>query len=230
MSNRSQAFPTQVSRAEIVIIAVRPDAVRDLLSEMQLVAFPAGQPRGPQLAISLAAGVPLKVLSARLGAPVRWARAMPSPVCRTAKGLTGLAFSRDITRSHQRKIRSLFARVGIVLDIPEKQFDAFSVTYSSSHGYHALSALAESAIKIGLDRQTAFIACRARSRRRYQLLAGREDDDRGTPERSGDSRRRSGSDHARDGQVRIPTRHPERPARRFTSYSRQRKTIQVRRA
>ena len=147
-----------VSRAEIVIIAVRPDAVRDLLSEMQLVAFPAGQPRGPQLAISLAAGVPLEVLSARLGAPVRWARAMPSPVCRTAKGLTGLAFSRDITRSHQRKIRSLFARVGIVLDIPEKQFDAFSVTYSSSHGYHALSALAESAIKIGLDRQTAFIA------------------------------------------------------------------------
>jgi len=147
-----------VSRAEIVIIAVRPDAVRDLLSEMQLVAFPAGQPRGPQLAISLAAGVPLKALRARLGAPVRWARAMPSPVCRTAKGLTGLAFSRDITRSHQRKIRSLFARVGIVLDIPEKQFDAFSVTYSSSHGYHALSALAESAIKIGLDRQTAFIA------------------------------------------------------------------------
>ena len=68
------------------------------------------------------------------------------------------AAGHDITHSDQRKIRSLFARVGMVLGIPEQQFDAFSVTYSSSHGYHALAALAEAAIKIGLDRKTAFIA------------------------------------------------------------------------
>ena len=160
MSSRGQSLSDAVSRAEIVIIAVRPDAVRGLLGEIQLVALPSGEPRRPLLAISLAAGVPLKVLRARLGAPVRWAPCNAEPVCRMAKGLTGLAFSRDITPSDQRKIRSLFARVGIVLEIPEKQFVTFSVTYSSSHGYHALSALAESAIKIGLDFQTAIAAAR----------------------------------------------------------------------
>jgi pyrroline-5-carboxylate reductase len=52
----------------------------------------------------------------------------------------------------------LFEKVGTVLEIPESQFDAFTVTYSSSHGYHALATLAVSAQKLGLDRKTALAA------------------------------------------------------------------------
>jgi pyrroline-5-carboxylate reductase len=48
--------------------------------------------------------------------------------------------------------------VGSVLEIPERQFDAFTVTFSSSHGYHALAALIDAAEKIGLDRKTARLA------------------------------------------------------------------------
>ena len=50
------------------------------------------------------------------------------------------------------------ANVGAVIEIPEAQFDTFTVTYSSTHGYHALAALAGSAIKLGLDRKSAFLA------------------------------------------------------------------------
>jgi len=52
----------------------------------------------------------------------------------------------------------LFARVGAVAEIPESRFDAFTVTYSTSHGYHALATLAGAAEKIGLDRKSAWIA------------------------------------------------------------------------
>jgi pyrroline-5-carboxylate reductase len=45
-----------------------------------------------------------------------------------------------------------------VLEIPEKQFDAFTVIYSSSHGYHALATLIDAAEAIGLDRKTARVA------------------------------------------------------------------------
>jgi pyrroline-5-carboxylate reductase len=48
--------------------------------------------------------------------------------------------------------------LGAVLEVPEAKFDAFTVTYSSSHGYHALTALADAAVRIGLDRKTALIA------------------------------------------------------------------------
>jgi pyrroline-5-carboxylate reductase len=44
------------------------------------------------------------------------------------------------------------------VDIPESKFDAFTVTYSSSHGYHALATLARVAQEMGLDRKTALLA------------------------------------------------------------------------
>jgi pyrroline-5-carboxylate reductase len=55
-------------------------------------------------------------------------------------------------------VREFFAQVGTVLEVPEKKFDVFTATYSSSHGYHALAALAGAAEKLGLDRQTALAA------------------------------------------------------------------------
>jgi pyrroline-5-carboxylate reductase len=140
-----------VEQASLLIIAVRPDSVQELLKEI-------GKINHPLAAVSLAAGVPLARLKAGLGMPVRWARAMPSPVCRSGGGLTALAFETGFPRRIRQDIHDLFATVGTVLEIPETKFDAFTVTYSSSHGYHALGALASAAQKLGLDRKTALTA------------------------------------------------------------------------
>jgi pyrroline-5-carboxylate reductase len=139
-----------VEQAQILIIAVRPDAVRDLLQRFG--------PMRSTIAVSLAAGIPLASLRSWMGQPVRWVRAMPSPVARSGRGLTALTFDRGFPAGPRREVRNLFSKVGPVLEIPEARFDAFTVTYSSSHGYHALSALAEAAEKLGLDRKTALTA------------------------------------------------------------------------
>jgi pyrroline-5-carboxylate reductase len=55
-------------------------------------------------------------------------------------------------------VRTFFALVGKVVEIPEKQFDAFTVTFSSSHGYHALATLVDAAENLGLDRKSARLA------------------------------------------------------------------------
>lgn len=140
-----------VARADLLIIAVRPGSVFELLREI-------GAVKRQVPAVSLAAGIPLAKLRAKLGSPVRWARAMPSPVCRTGRGLTAITFDRRFPAAGHRQIRALFAQVGPVLELPESKFDAFTVTYSCSHGYHALQALAEAAAKLGLDRKAAFTA------------------------------------------------------------------------
>lgn len=139
-----------VTQAGLLIVAVRPDSVRGLLEKLE--PLPATN------AVSLAAGIPLAHLRRWMGAPVRWARAMPSPVARSGRGLTALTFDRKFPRAAQRTVRKIFALVGDVLDIPESKFDAFTVTYSSSQGYHALAALAAAAEDLGLDRQTALTA------------------------------------------------------------------------
>ena len=140
-----------IARAHLLIIAVRPDSVRGLLQEI-------GRIERPLNAVSLAAGLPLGSLRRWLPAPVRWARAMPSPVCRSGSGLTALAFDSGFPPSARREVKSLFSQVGTILEIPEAKFDAFTVTYSCSHGYHALAALAEAAQELGLDRKTALNA------------------------------------------------------------------------
>lgn len=142
-----------VERAHLLIVAVRPDSVRELLQQIGT----RGQTQ-PRMAVSLAAGIPLENLRAWMGSPMQWARAMPSPVARSGRGLTAITFDRGLPGAARREIRTFFSRVGVVLEIPESKFDAFTVTYSSSHGYHALSALAGAAEKLGLDRKTALTA------------------------------------------------------------------------
>lgn len=147
----------------LLIFAVRPDATLFLAEEVARITS-TWHDSGPRsaapnfTACSLAAGIPLAQLRAALGTPVRWARAMPSPACRSGRGLTAVTYDRGITKSGRMRVKGLFARVGPVLEIPESQFDVFSVTYSCSHGYHALDTLARAAQKAGLDRQTAFTA------------------------------------------------------------------------
>ena len=71
-----------VEQAGMLIIAVRPASVAELLAQVAGCRAAAR----PVLAVSLAAGIPLRKLGAWLGNPVRWARAMPSPVSRVDAG------------------------------------------------------------------------------------------------------------------------------------------------
>jgi pyrroline-5-carboxylate reductase len=49
-----------------------------------------------------------------------------------------------------------------VLEIPESKMDAYTVTFSPSHGYHALTMLAKAGEAAGLQRKTALsAACHA---------------------------------------------------------------------
>jgi pyrroline-5-carboxylate reductase len=140
-----------VRRADLLVIAVRPDSVRPLLSRLATL-------KPAMLAVSLAAGIPLRNLQRQLGPPVRWARAMPSPASRSRHGLAAVTFPRNASARDRKLVRDFFAEVGQVVEVPERSFDAFTVTYSASHGYHALATLAAAAQKIGLDRKTALLA------------------------------------------------------------------------
>jgi len=140
-----------VAQADLLLIAVRPASVAEILRAI-------GEIERPLLAVSLAAGVPLRLLSRVLGAPTRWARAMPSPACRGGRGLTALTFPRTLPEADRQSARDLFASFGRIVEIPESKFDAFTVIYSCSHGYHALATLADAAQKAGLDRKTSLLA------------------------------------------------------------------------
>jgi pyrroline-5-carboxylate reductase len=142
-----------VRQARLLIVAVRPGDVEIVLSRLQELGG-----NSSLVACSLAAGIPLANLQQMLGPPVRWARAMPSPVARFGRGLTGLTFPGAFPRVDRALVRNFFLQVGEVVEIPESQFNVFTVTYSASHGYHALATLARAAHKLGLDGKMARVA------------------------------------------------------------------------
>jgi len=144
-----------VKQADMLIVAVRPSSVREVL---RAIGNGIRSIDRPLLAVSVAAGVPLRVLSKLLGPPVQWARAMPSPLCRGGRCLTAVTFPRTLSRADRKRVQDLFAGFGQVVEIPESKFDAFTVIYSCSHGYHALATLAQTGQAAGLDRNTALLA------------------------------------------------------------------------
>jgi pyrroline-5-carboxylate reductase len=152
--NIAPDLKSAVEQAEMLIVAVRPASVAGLLDEVAS----CGASARPELWVSLAAGVPLRKLRGRLGPPACWARAMPSPVGRIGRGLTALCFAGGVGKAERARVRQFFEQVGPALEIPERQFDGFTATYSSSHGYHALATLAKAAQNAGLDRKTALTA------------------------------------------------------------------------
>jgi pyrroline-5-carboxylate reductase len=156
-----------VEQADMLVIAVRPSSVKEMLAEVMACGAFSRKAGPPRLCVSLAAGIPLKKLRAwmgeRLGEPMhgglaRWVRAMPSPVCRVGRGLTPVCFDRGVTKAERVRVRKFFEQVGPVLELREERMDAITAAHSSTHGYHALAALAGAAQRAGLDRKTALIA------------------------------------------------------------------------
>jgi pyrroline-5-carboxylate reductase len=149
-----------VAQARLLIIAVRPSDVAAVLTAIRRgVSRPGALGSKPALiACSLAAGIPLANLRSMIGPPARWVRAMPSPVARTGRGLTALTFERGFPAGGRKLVKQFFAHLGPALEIPEHKFDAFTVAFSPSHGYHALATLAQGAQILGLDRATSFAA------------------------------------------------------------------------
>ena len=152
-----------ILQSDVLIVAVRPRSVGKLLHSVETstrasIWTSTGTMKDARLAISVAAGVPLRALSKLTGPSVKWARAMPSPVCRSGCGLTAVTFPRTLPRADRKWVTDFFATFGQVVEIPESKFDAFTVTFSCSHGYHALATLARAAQGAGLDRNTALLA------------------------------------------------------------------------
>lgn len=148
-----------VEDSGFIILAVRPDAAKELIADLVVpVRTRLERSRKPLIIVSVMAGIPLPWLRKSLGPDICLARVMPSPLCNIRRGLTAIVFDGNCRRDGRKKVREFFGSLGAILEIPERQFNAFTVTYSSSHGLHALSALSDAGESVGLDRKIAELA------------------------------------------------------------------------
>ena len=138
-------------QADIILLCVKPQAVREVLEEIRSEVTP------DKLVVSVAASVPTEYLEKCLAAKVPVVRAMPNTPCAIGCGMTGVCKGSHAGASHLEMARALFETVGRVVVVDEKHMDA--VTGLSASGpafiYIILESLAEAGVKVGLPRDVA---------------------------------------------------------------------------
>ena len=140
-----------IAQADIILIAVKPPLVPVVLAEI------APALTSQQLVISIAAGVRLAAMEALLPSGIPVIRTMPNTPALVGCGATALCRGSHATEEHLALAQSLFASVGVSVEVPERLLDA--VTGLSGSGpayvYLIIEALADGGVKEGLPRDIA---------------------------------------------------------------------------
>lgn len=139
--------------ADVLVIAVKPQIVDRILGSI------AAGISGGDLVVSIAAGVPLDALEARLPAGSRVIRAMPNTAAIAHAGATAISAGAHATREDVAVARSLFEAVGRCVTVDESLLDAVTGLSGSGPAYVMLmiEALADGGVKVGLGRDIALL-------------------------------------------------------------------------
>ncbi|HET7265904.1 MAG TPA: pyrroline-5-carboxylate reductase [bacterium] len=139
-----------VDQADVVLVAVKPSAVPEVLSEI------AGHVQPRHLVISIAAGIQIETIEAALGGAAV-VRAMPNTSTAVGESATAICAGGYAGEAHMRVARAIFEAVGRVVEVPERFFDAVTGVSGSGPAYVYLlaEAMIEAAQREGLERGVA---------------------------------------------------------------------------
>jgi len=132
--------------ADVVIIAVKPWKVREILCEIE------GSLRPEQILVSMAAGVPIALLESWLPRPVPVFRALPNLAMRVCQSGTAISVGRHATPRQRETVEKIFQAVGITVIVEDEAMHGATALAGSGPGflYWLMEAFAAGGIEAGL--------------------------------------------------------------------------------
>jgi pyrroline-5-carboxylate reductase len=142
-----------VRTSDVIVLSVKPQVIDKVL------ALIGGDVKAGQLVISVAAGVPVSAIEARLPEGTHVVRTMPNMPATVQAGATAIAPGTHATEEDLEVARALFTAVGRVVTLDETLLDAVTGLSGSGPAYVMLmiEALADGGVKVGLHRDTALL-------------------------------------------------------------------------
>jgi pyrroline-5-carboxylate reductase len=141
---------SEVMQAPVVVLAIKPQVMGAVLAEVKEFARPWN------LIISIAAGVPLKIL-AEAFPESRVIRVMPNTPTLVGAGMAALTPGPGVTPEDLALAQELFQALGEAVVVEEKLMDAVTGLSGSGPAFVAvfIEALADGGVKMGLPRPLA---------------------------------------------------------------------------
>jgi pyrroline-5-carboxylate reductase len=149
---KTTAFNPDVVRfAEVLILAVKPDQVSGVLTEIR------EHFTDKHLLISIAAGVTLARLEAGLGSDARTVRVMPNTPALVGASASAFATGKSALPSDSELTQKLLSAVGLAFPVKEALLDAVTGLSGSGPAYVYLfiESLSDGGVAAGLPRDVA---------------------------------------------------------------------------
>ena len=137
--------------APVVLLAVKPQALAQLLEEIMPVLGP------DTLIISIAASTTTGFIEQKVGKDAHVIRAMPNTPAMVGAAMTALCAGKSVRKDHLENAKRLFESVGRAVIVDEKHFDAITALSASgpAFAFVILESLAEAGVSVGLPRELA---------------------------------------------------------------------------
>jgi pyrroline-5-carboxylate reductase len=142
-----------VEASKVILLAVKPQVIRVVLEEIKH-AIKEGH-----LIVSIAAGIPIKMIQSIMGNNIPIIRVMPNTPALIQKGISAIAAGETATPSHMDIAKKIFEAVGKTMVVDEEMMDAVTALSGSGPGYlfKIMEYLAAAAHKYGFDDKTSLL-------------------------------------------------------------------------
>lgn len=143
--------PAAAAEADVLLLAPKPQNIRTLLDQI------APKMRSGQTVISVAAGVPTRVIEDALGADVPVVRVMSNVPVQVDEAMSAIAPGRFAGPEQLAIAEAILGHVGRVVHLGEEHLDAVTALSGSGPAYFALvaEAMIDAGILLGLSRDVA---------------------------------------------------------------------------
>ena len=168
----ASANRTAVAGARLVVVAVKPAMVPDLLREIADALEPG------TIVVSVAAGVTVATFESLLPESVVVIRSMPNTPAVVGRAVTGIAPGTRSSSADLELAVAMFETVGDVLVVPEEQIDALSTISGSGPAYvfYLIEQLTATAVDKGFTPDQAARMVQGTFRGASELLAASDAD------------------------------------------------------
>lgn len=141
------------NNVKYLILAVKPQVYDQVIKNIENVITKE------HVVISLAPGITIEYLTDKLGFDSRVVRAMPNTPALLGEGMTGVSYDTALFSLNEREvIEKIFKSFGKYVMVEEKLMSAVTCASGSSpaYVYMFIEALADSVVKYGIPRQSAY--------------------------------------------------------------------------